>query len=157
MNRLHVATAGLFAAWLAHDLEELATLSANSRALVTRLPDWVPVPASVRQRGLTQRYLAAGVSAVGLVIAGASVRGYRRGAARPSIRTHSSASASTGSGTSASAFSHAATRVVSRPLPRSSSRSGCGQPRRYSKPALATDAAFRPRSHSSQDPSPAVI
>jgi Protein of unknown function with HXXEE motif len=77
MNRLHVATAGLFAAWLAHDLEELATMSGNSRALVRRLPDWVPLPASVRQRGLTQRYLATGVSAVGLVVAAASVRGYR--------------------------------------------------------------------------------
>jgi hypothetical protein len=76
MNRLNVATAGLFAAWLAHDLEELATMSGNSRALVRRLPDWVPLPASVQQRGLTQRYLATGVSAVGLVVAAASVCGY---------------------------------------------------------------------------------
>jgi hypothetical protein len=77
MNRLNVATAGLFAAWLAHDLEELATMSANSRTLAKRLPDWVPVPATVRQRGLTQRYLATGICAVGLLIAAATVRGYR--------------------------------------------------------------------------------
>jgi hypothetical protein len=77
MNRLHVATAGLFAAWIAHDIEELATMSANSRTLAKRLPEWVPVPAPVRQRGLTQRYLATGISAVGLLIAAASARGYR--------------------------------------------------------------------------------
>jgi Protein of unknown function with HXXEE motif len=77
VNRLHDATAGLFAAWLAHDLEELATMSANSRTLAKRVPDWVPVPASVRQRGLTQRNVTTGVSAVGLLIAAATVRGYR--------------------------------------------------------------------------------
>jgi Protein of unknown function with HXXEE motif len=77
MDRLHVATAGFFAAWLAHDLEELATMRANSRALVRRVPDWVPVPAPVRQRGLTQRYLATGITAVGLLIAAATARGYR--------------------------------------------------------------------------------
>jgi Protein of unknown function with HXXEE motif len=77
MNRLHVATTGLFAAWMVHDLEELATMSANSRALARRLPDWVPVAASVRERGFTQRYVATGIRAVGVVIATASVRGYR--------------------------------------------------------------------------------
>lgn len=43
MNRLHVATTGLFAAWMVHDLEALATMNANSDALVRRLLDWVPV------------------------------------------------------------------------------------------------------------------
>jgi Protein of unknown function with HXXEE motif len=77
MNRLHIATTGLFVAWMANDIEELATMSANSRALVRRLPDWIPVPASVRERGLTQRYFATAVPAVGLVVAAAAVRGYR--------------------------------------------------------------------------------
>ena len=63
--------------WMVHDLEELATMSANSRALARRLPDWVPVAASVRERGFTQRYVATGIRAVGVVIATASVRGYR--------------------------------------------------------------------------------
>lgn len=76
MNRLHVATAGLFAAWLAHDLEELATMSGNSRTLARRLPEWVPIPASVRQRGLTQRYVATGVTTVGALVAAAGARGY---------------------------------------------------------------------------------
>ena len=52
-------------------------MSANSRTLAKRVPDWVPLPASVRQRGLTQRNVATGVSAVGLLIAAATVRGYR--------------------------------------------------------------------------------
>jgi hypothetical protein len=77
MNRLPVATTGLFVAWLVHDLEELATMSDNSRTLVTRFPHWITVPASVRQRGLTQRYFATAVATVGLVVAGASVHGYR--------------------------------------------------------------------------------
>jgi hypothetical protein len=77
MSRIQLATAGLFAAWLAHDLEELATMSANSRTIAKRLPDWIPLPASVRQRGLTHRNVAAGISVVGLVIAAATVRGYR--------------------------------------------------------------------------------
>ena len=46
MNRIQFATAGLFAAWLAHDLEELATMSGSSRKLIARLPGWVPMPAS---------------------------------------------------------------------------------------------------------------
>ena len=77
MNRIHVATAGLFAAWLAHDLEELATMADNSRVLLSRLPGWLPVPASVRTHGFTQRYAATAIPAVGLVVAAAAVRGYR--------------------------------------------------------------------------------
>jgi hypothetical protein len=77
MNRIRLATAGLFVAWLAHDLEELATMSDTSRTLAPRLPDWMPVPASVRQHGLTARYLAIAIPAVGLVVAAAAVRGYR--------------------------------------------------------------------------------
>jgi Protein of unknown function with HXXEE motif len=83
MNRLHLATAGLFAAWMAHDLEELATMSANSRALVRRLPAWAPVPSSIRQRGLTQQHFATAVAAVGVIMAAASLRGYRTGGRSP--------------------------------------------------------------------------
>lgn len=77
MNRIQLATTGLFAAWMAHDLEELATMSDNSRTLMTRLPGWLPVPASVRDRGFTNRYVASGVTAVGLAVAAAAMRGYR--------------------------------------------------------------------------------
>jgi hypothetical protein len=77
MNRSQLATAGLFAAWLAHDLEELATMSDNTRMLSTRLPGWLPVPASVRDHGLTNRHVATGVTTIGLVVAAAAMRGYR--------------------------------------------------------------------------------
>src|SRR5512132_2572863 len=79
MNRIRLATSGLFVAWMAHDLEELATMSDTSRTLLTRLPDWmpVPVPASARQHGLTTRHLATAIPAVGLLVAAASVCGYR--------------------------------------------------------------------------------
>jgi hypothetical protein len=77
MNRLRLATAGLFGAWLLHDLEELATMSDTSRTLVTRLPVWLPVPASVRQRGVTARYVAIAIPAVGLVVVAAALRGSR--------------------------------------------------------------------------------
>jgi hypothetical protein len=45
--------------------------------LVTRLPDWLPAPASVRDHGLTDRYVATGIMTVGVVVAVAAVRGYR--------------------------------------------------------------------------------
>jgi hypothetical protein len=75
-NGIPLATAGLFLAWLVHDLEELATLGETSRTLMQQLPDWVPVPASIRQ-GLTTRYLATGIATIGLIVAAAAARGYR--------------------------------------------------------------------------------
>ena len=76
-NRIPLATAGLFVAWMVHDLEELATMSDTSRTLVQQLPDWMPVPDSIRQQGLTTRYLATGIATIGLIVAAAAVRGYR--------------------------------------------------------------------------------
>jgi hypothetical protein len=77
MNRIRLATAGLFVAWMAHDLEELATMSHTSRTLARRLPDSMPLPASMRQHGLTTRHLTTAIPAVGLVVAAASICGYR--------------------------------------------------------------------------------
>jgi Protein of unknown function with HXXEE motif len=77
VNRIQVATTGLFAAWMAHDLEELATMSDNSRILMTRLPDWLPVPTSIRNQGIANHHLTRAVAAVGLVVAAAAVRGSR--------------------------------------------------------------------------------
>jgi hypothetical protein len=77
VNRIPLATTGLFAAWLIHDLEELATMSDNSRSLVPLLPAWLPVPTSVREHGLTDRYVATGIATVGLIVAAAAARGYR--------------------------------------------------------------------------------
>jgi hypothetical protein len=76
-NRIPLATAGLFVAWMVHDLEELATMTDTSRTLVRQLPDWMPVPGSIRQHGLTERYLATGIATIELIVAAAAVRGYR--------------------------------------------------------------------------------
>jgi len=87
MNRIRLATAGLLVAWMTHDLEELATMSDTSRSLLPRLPDWMPLPASMRQHGLTAppRPHSAATAPK---------------AAQPSTRTRCSASACTGSATS---------------------------------------------------------
>ncbi len=76
-NRIPLATAGLFVAWMMHDLEELLTMSETSRTLVQQLPDWMPVPCSIREEGLTTRYLATGIATIGLIVGAAAVRGYR--------------------------------------------------------------------------------
>jgi Protein of unknown function with HXXEE motif len=76
-NRIPLATAGLLVAWMMHDLEELLTMSDTSRTLVQQLPDWMPVPGSIREQGLTTRYLATGIATIGLIVATAAVRGYR--------------------------------------------------------------------------------
>jgi hypothetical protein len=77
LHRIRLATAGLFVAWMAHDLEELATMSNTSRTLVRRLPNWMPLPAPVRRQGATARHVATAIPSVGLVVAAASVCGYR--------------------------------------------------------------------------------
>ena len=76
-NRIPLATAGLFVAWMVHDLEELLTMSDTSRILVRQLPDWMPVPGSIREQGLTTRSLVTGIATIGLIVAAAAVRGYR--------------------------------------------------------------------------------
>jgi Protein of unknown function with HXXEE motif len=62
---------------MVHDLEELLTMSDTSRTLLQQLPDWMPVPGSIREQGLTTRYLATGIATIGLIVAAAAVRGYR--------------------------------------------------------------------------------
>jgi hypothetical protein len=76
-NRIPLATAGLLVAWMVHDLEELLTMSDTSRTLLQQLPDWMPVPGSIREQGLTTRYLATGIATIGLIVAAAAIRGYR--------------------------------------------------------------------------------
>ena len=75
-NRIPLATTGLFVARMVHDLEELLTMNDTSRTLLPQLPDWIPMPDSIRQQGLTTRYLATGIATIGLIVAAAAVRGY---------------------------------------------------------------------------------
>jgi hypothetical protein len=79
MERSTVDTAGLFFAWLGHDIEEFVTMRETSRKLLGRLPERVPVPAEWRAHGLPQRHIAVGMSTMGLLMAAASADGYRTG------------------------------------------------------------------------------
>jgi hypothetical protein len=103
-NRIPLATAGLFVAWILHDVEELLTMSNTSRTLVQQLPDLMPIPGSIREQGLTTRYLATGIATIGLIVAAAAVVATALRAAQSFIRTHSSPLACTDSATSPQAF-----------------------------------------------------
>ncbi len=52
MKRSTVATAGLFFAWLVHDVEEFFTMRETSRKFMAQLPERVPVPPEWRESGL---------------------------------------------------------------------------------------------------------
>ena len=79
MERSTVATAGLFFAWLGHDVEEFATMRGTSRKIFSRVPERLPVPVEWREHGLPQRHIAIGMSTMGLLMATASADGYRTG------------------------------------------------------------------------------
>ncbi|MBI4941822.1 MAG: HXXEE domain-containing protein [Actinobacteria bacterium] len=72
-------TWGLFAAWLVHDLEEVATMRADSRRVLARVPAAVPLPDGWREGGLPQRHVNVAVALMGTVVAAASVHGHRTG------------------------------------------------------------------------------
>lgn len=81
MEPMTTATAGLFAAWAVHDVEEIFTLQTTSRQLFSRLPESVPLPDSWRENGLPREQVLTGISVMGALMAAASFDGYRtRGA-----------------------------------------------------------------------------
>ncbi|MBL8929434.1 MAG: HXXEE domain-containing protein [Kineosporiaceae bacterium] len=77
MRATTVISAGLFAAWTAHDLEELLTMSANSRQLAARAPAWLPIPDDVRRNGLPQEQVTLAIGLVGALTAAAAADGVR--------------------------------------------------------------------------------
>jgi hypothetical protein len=79
MEPMTAATAGLFAAWAVHDVEEVFTLQETSRQLCARLPESVPVPDAWREHGLPRRQVLTGISVMGVVMAAAAADGYRTG------------------------------------------------------------------------------
>lgn len=72
-------TWGLFVAWLVHDLEEVATMRADSRRLLAKVPDRVPLPAGWREGGLPQRHVNAAVVLMGTTVVAAAAQGHRTG------------------------------------------------------------------------------
>jgi hypothetical protein len=79
MEPMTAATAGLFAAWAVHDVEEVFTLQETSRQIFSRLPGRVPVPEAWRENGMPRQQVLTGISVMGAVMAAAAVDGYRTG------------------------------------------------------------------------------
>lgn len=65
---------GLFAAWAVHDAEELVTMAPTSRRLFRQLPDFLPIPRSLRERGLSQKHVnvSLGLMAVPVALSAAA-------------------------------------------------------------------------------------
>lgn len=83
MQQITAVSAGLFVAWAVHDAEELVTMAATSRRVFARAPDWLPVPESLRTRGLSQTHVNLSIGLVALPMALASIQGMRtRGKSR---------------------------------------------------------------------------
>lgn len=83
MRRTTKVAAGLFAAWVLNDLEELWTMPASSRDVLQRVPRLVPLPETLRREGVSARHCAVAITMMGAVMAAASVEGARtRGRSR---------------------------------------------------------------------------
>ncbi|WP_345035417.1 HXXEE domain-containing protein [Streptomyces sannanensis] len=82
-------TWGLFAAWAANDIEELATMARWPRRARPRLEARFPgVPASVWNRmDVSQRHVNVSIALMGGIIAAASAEGARTGGRSPVFRT----------------------------------------------------------------------
>lgn len=77
MDRIDVATTGLFAAWLANDIEELLTMPADSQRVFAQAPEWLPIPDDVRRDGLSQQHVTTMVALMAALMAAAAYDGYR--------------------------------------------------------------------------------
>jgi len=79
---------GLFAAWAAHDLEELVTMAGWARSARPRLQERFPkVPERVwAPLDLSQREVGVAIGLVGVVVAAASADGARTGGRSPFFR-----------------------------------------------------------------------
>jgi Protein of unknown function with HXXEE motif len=86
MKRTTKVSLGLFAAWAANDLEELLTMSRNSKQILPKLPRALPIPDTLRRNGISQRHVAIGIAAVGLVIGTAAALGVRSEGRSPVFR-----------------------------------------------------------------------
>lgn len=77
MRTTTTVSAGLFAAWLVHDTEELITASTNSAELLGAAPRWLPVPADVRANGFSPSHMRAAIMLMALVMGSAAGDGVR--------------------------------------------------------------------------------
>lgn len=77
MKSKTAVSAGFFAAWAVHDAEELITMAATSRRVFERAPRALPVPESVRTRGLSQAHVNLSVGLMAVPVAATAILGVR--------------------------------------------------------------------------------
>ncbi|OLL13803.1 HXXEE domain-containing protein [Actinomyces oris] len=74
MDSVSLVTGGLFFSWLAHDLEEVATMPGWTHPVFDKIPF---LPEDIRRHGCSREYVYLGVSVMGVLMAIASIDGYR--------------------------------------------------------------------------------
>lgn len=86
MKRTTKVGLGLLAAWAIHDLEEVWTMSATSKAISGKLPKNAPIPAGLRRAGMSQKHVRIGIGFMALVMSTAAVLGVRSEGRAPFFR-----------------------------------------------------------------------
>jgi hypothetical protein len=86
VKRTTKVSLGLLETWAVSDLEELSTMSRNSKDLLRKLPAAIPVPEAARREGISQRHVTLGIGLMGMVMAGAAGVGVRSQARSPVFR-----------------------------------------------------------------------
>lgn len=104
MDFVSLATGGLFFSWLAHDLEELATMPGWTHPAFDKIPF---LPDDVRRNGLSREQVNLGIGAMGVLMAAASIDGCR-------TRGHSPFYQAVLYGYGMHTFSHLATAALAR-------------------------------------------
>lgn len=74
MDSVSLATGGLFFSWLAHDLEELATMPGWTHPVFDTIPF---LPEDIRRHGCSREHVRLGIGLMGVLMAAASIEGYR--------------------------------------------------------------------------------
>ena len=124
MDSVSLATGGLFFSWLAHDLEELATMPGWTHPALDKIPF---LPDDIRRNGCSREHVYLGIGLMGGLMAAASIDGYR-------TRGHSFLYQAVLYGYGMHTFSHLATAALARrrrcrsSCPSGSSRSGHCEP-----------------------------
>ena len=96
MDPVSLATGGLFFSWLAHDLEELATMPGWTHPLFDKVPF---LPEDIRRHGCSREHVYLGIGLMGVLMAVASIDGYRTRGRSPVYQPRSTATACTPSAT----------------------------------------------------------
>ena len=77
---------GLFAAWAVHDAEELVTMAPTSRRVFRQLPDFLPIPQSLRARGLSQKHVNVSLGLMAVPVALSAAAGVKTNGKSPWFR-----------------------------------------------------------------------